>query len=146
SDDGSGASVAIAAAHAAAGADREPDAAPAKRTKRKKQPSSSESAREEEKSRVPSEVSGNKEVEKPAKEYFPGEEPLPLDPAEFVEEIHQRTDLFDIWQELLQSDDEKIKQRAVEKLTEMRYKGVQSLADEPQPLLIDIVRPRRPEI
>jgi hypothetical protein len=73
-----------------------------------------------------------------APEHSPGEGPLPEDPADFVEEIHRRVDLFQIWQELLKSQDEKIKQRAVEKLTEMRYKGAQSLAEEPQQIVIDI--------
>ena len=73
-----------------------------------------------------------------ARKHNPGEAPLPEDPADFVEEVHSRIDLIEIWQELLKSEDEKIKQRAVEKLTEMRYKGAQSLSDEPQPIVIDI--------
>jgi len=54
-----------------------------------------------------------------------GEFPLHENPGDFVEEIHRRADLFVVWQELLNSKDKKIKQRAVEKLTEMRYKGSQ---------------------
>jgi len=73
------------------------------------------------------------------KEKIPsGEFPLPADAGEFVEEIHHRADLFIVWQELLNSQDPKIKQRAVEKLTEMRYKGAAALADEPQQIVIDI--------
>jgi hypothetical protein len=68
----------------------------------------------------------------------PGVGPLPPNPGEFVEEIHSRIDLFEVWQSLLESEDEKIRQRAVEKLTEMRYKGVAALADEPQQIFIDI--------
>ncbi len=67
-----------------------------------------------------------------------GEFPLPADPGEFVEEMHRRTDLFKVWQKLLKSKDPKIKQRAVEKLTEMRYEGAAALADEPQQIVIDI--------
>src|SRR6266436_2551274 len=67
-----------------------------------------------------------------------GEFPLPADPGEFVEEIHRRADLFAVWQRLLNHGDPKIQQRAVEKLTEMRYKGASALADEPQQIVIDI--------
>ena len=77
--------------------------------------------------------------------HSPSEGPLPEDPADFVEEIHQRVDLFEIWQELLKSQDEKIKQRAVEKLTEMRYKGAPSLAEEPQQVVFELTRAKRDE-
>jgi len=74
-----------------------------------------------------------------AKNQIPGGEfALPVDPGEFVEEIHSRVDLFEVWQRLLNHEDPKIQQRAVEKLTEMRYKGVAALADEPQQIVIDI--------
>jgi len=74
------------------------------------------------------------------KEQIPGGEfPLPDGPGEFVEEMHRRIDLFEVWQKLLNSSkDPKIQQRAVEKLTEMRYKGAAALADEPQQIVIDI--------
>jgi hypothetical protein len=75
---------------------------------------------------------------KEEKEVPPGDHPLPADPAEFVEEIHQKIDLTELWRNLLRSTDEKIKQRAVEKLTDMRYKGASSLADEPAQVVIDI--------
>ena len=39
---------------------------------------------------------------------------------------------------LLNAEDEKIRQRAVEKVTEMRYKGAAVLSDGPQPIVIDI--------
>ncbi len=73
----------------------------------------------------------------------PGENPLPADPGEFVEEIHKKIDLTKVWRALLRSKDPKIKQRAVEKLTEMRYKGAAALADEPQRIVIDMPRPDR---
>ena len=78
------------------------------------------------------------------KEQIPGGEfPLPLHPGEFVEEIHRNTDLFIAWQTLLNSKDDKIRQRAVEKLTEMRYKGAAALADQPQRIIIDMPGPNR---
>jgi hypothetical protein len=67
-----------------------------------------------------------------------GEFPLPADPGEFVEEVHRRVDLLEVWQRLLNHGDPKIQQRAVEKLTEMRYKGASALAEEPQQIVIDI--------
>ncbi len=79
-----------------------------------------------------------------AKDKIPGGEfPLPADPGEFVEEIHSRIDLFKVWHTLLESKDDKIKQRAVEKLTEMRYKGAAAMADELQPIIIDMPGPER---
>src|ERR1700687_3212326 len=72
-----------------------------------------------------------------------GESPLPSDAGEFAEEIHRRADLFIVWQELLNSKDDKIKQRAVEKLTEMRYKGAAAMTEEPQRIVIDMPRPDR---
>jgi hypothetical protein len=72
-------------------------------------------------------------------EPVPGAEfALPESPADFVDEIHRRADLFEVWQRLLNHADPKIQQRAVEKLTEMRYKGAAALADEPQQIIIDI--------
>jgi len=129
SDDASGASVAIAPANAGAGADRSACAEPAESKNGKKRRSSKDGHGP----RVPSEL----------REHSPGEGPLPLDPADFVEEIHQRVDLFEIWEELLCSMDDKIKQRAAEKLTEMRYKGAASMAEEPQQIIFDLVRPKR---
>ena len=72
-----------------------------------------------------------------------GDFPLPQHPNEFVDEIHRNVDLLICWQTLLNSKDEKIRQRAVEKLAEMRYKGAAALADEPQQIVIDIPRPKR---
>ncbi len=72
-----------------------------------------------------------------------GEFPLPADPGEFVEEIHRNADLLIAWKRLLNSKDEKIRQRAVEKLTEMHYKGAAALADEPRRIIIDMPEPNR---
>ena len=72
-----------------------------------------------------------------------GSFPLPQHPGEFVEEIHRNTDLFISWQKLLNSEDEKVRQRAVEKVTEMRYKGAAASADEPLQIIFDLPRPKR---
>jgi hypothetical protein len=89
--------------------------------------------------------SANRPAEQQGKtEPIPGGEfPLPEDAAEFVEEIHRRADLFEVWQRLLNHTDPKIQQRAVEKLTEMRYKGAAALADEPQQVINDMPGPIR---
>ena len=72
-----------------------------------------------------------------------GDFSLPQHPGEFVDEIHRNVDLFIVWKELLNSKDEKIRQRAAEKLTEMRYKGAAALADEPRQIIIDMPEPER---
>ena len=68
----------------------------------------------------------------------PGARPLPVNPGDFVQEIHTRIDLFEVWHILLQSDDVKIKQRAAERLTDLRYKGEAAVEEEPQRIVIDI--------
>jgi len=84
-------------------------------------------------------TTAKKSDRKKKQEQIPGGEfPLPANAGEFVEEIHRRADLFVVWKKLLNSKDPKIKQRAVEKLTEMRYKGPAALADEPRQIVIDI--------
>src|SRR5712664_1245832 len=72
-----------------------------------------------------------------------GEFPRPADAGEFVQEIHRRADLFIVWQRLLNSEDPKIQQRAVEKLTEIPYKGAAAMREEPQRIVIDMPRPDR---
>jgi hypothetical protein len=91
----------------------------------------------------PVETSSAKGSEKEEEPIPGGDFPLPLAPAEFVEEIHRNTDLFISWERLLNSKDEKVRQRAVEKITEMRYKGAAALTDEPQRIIIDMPRPDR---
>jgi len=128
SDDASGATVASAAISAAAGTVRDAHAHAA--------PPHPNGAKHEEAGQNPRKKGKSKEVP-------PGEGPLPASPGDFVEEIHKRIDLFKIWQRLLKSKDDKIKQRAVEKLTEMRYKGAAALDEEPQRIVIDMPRPDR---
>jgi hypothetical protein len=72
------------------------------------------------------------------KELPPGKHPLPDNPAEFVEEIHRKTDLIEAWDSLLRSKDEKVKQRAIEKLTAMLYENDAISAEEPQQIVLDI--------
>ncbi len=135
SDDASGASVASAANSAAAGADRVACAEVAP-------PRPNGAAHILSGATSPASDKG-KEGKKPrvtgkSTKIPPGEGPLPESPADFVNEVHCRIDLFRIWQSLLRSKDPKVKQRAVEKLTEMRYKGAAALEEEPQQIVLDI--------
>jgi len=128
SDDASGASVASAAFSSAAGTAREACA---------------EAAPPHPNGAVHQEDGKNSKGKGKSRIVPPGEGPLPANPGDFVEEIHKRIDLFKIWQGLLQNGDDKIKQRAVEKMTEMRYKGAAALDEEPQRIVIDMPRPDR---
>jgi hypothetical protein len=67
-----------------------------------------------------------------AKEYPPGTgEPLALDAPGFVEEMHERVNLYEVYKDLLTSGDLKVKQRATEFLMEMKYgKGAAGSTDE----------------
>jgi hypothetical protein len=89
-------------------------------------------------------AAGNSQDPGPVTEQIPGaDSPLPASPGEFVEEIHRRIDLFEVWLGLLREKDDKIRQRAVEKLTEMCYKGAAALAEEPRRIIIDMPEPIR---
>lgn len=72
----------------------------------------------------------------------PGEYPLPDNPAEFVEEIHRKVDFTEVWVGLLRSKDEKVRQRAIEKLTGMAYEEG-ALSDDDQQIIFDLPRPKR---
>jgi len=96
---------------------------------------------------LPASCDANKENQPSTKEepedIPPGETPLPPNARDFVEEIHRQVDMFEMWIRQLRSDDEKTRQRALEKLTEMAYKGAAALADEPQRIIIDMPGPTR---
>jgi hypothetical protein len=148
--DASGASAAGAAASAAAGADREAYAeaahAPSGRAR-------SRQAKAEPRPRVPGDAhsrkakgdkadSGNAREKRPSRP-GPGENPLPDDIADFVDEIHSRIDVFEILSHLLGSKDEKVKQRALEKLLEMKYGRSAESNEEPVQIIVDGPRPQR---
>jgi hypothetical protein len=148
--DASGASAASAAASAAAGADREAYAEAAHA------PNGSERGRHSRagtQPRVPGDAhsrnsSGEKpdpggEKEKRPSRPGPGEYPLPDDIADFVDEVHSRIDVFEIVSDLLGSKDEKIKQRALEKILEMKYGRSAENSEEPLQIIMDGPRPQR---
>src|SRR5260370_2598247 len=96
SDDASGASVASAATSAAAGADREAcaEAAPPPPNGAAHEPAGKKSGTTRKSKKIP-----------------PGEGPLPESPCDFVNEIHRRIDLLRIWHNLLNTQNQKGKQR-----------------------------------
>jgi hypothetical protein len=51
----------------------------------------------------------------------PGAEPLPADGASFVEAVHEKVDLIELEVSLLTSEDEKIRQRELAYLRELKY-------------------------
>jgi hypothetical protein len=72
----------------------------------------------------------------------PGEEPLPLDGRDYVEAVHERMDLIELEVKLLGSKDEKIVQRELAYLRELRY-GKTAATDEEEPRIIfDLPRPK----
>jgi hypothetical protein len=72
----------------------------------------------------------------------PGTEPLPLDGASFVEAVHERVDLIALEEQLLRSADEKIVQRELAYLRELRYGKTASFAtDDDLPARIVFDRP-----
>ena len=85
----------------------------------------------------------NSQEDKPEKELPRGKYPLPDNPAEFVEEIHRNVDLTEVWHRLLRSKDEKIRQRAIERLTSMLYEDGALSNDDPQQIIFDLPRPKR---
>lgn len=87
--------------------------------------------------------SADRKADAPEKKLPPGEHPLPDNPAEFVEEIHRKIDLIEGWVGLLRSKDEKIQQRALEKLTGMLYEDGALSDDDPRPFIFDLPRPKR---
>ena len=59
-----------------------------------------------------------------------GTEPLPLDGASFVEAVHERVDLIALEEQLLRSADEKIVQRELAYLRQLRYGKTASFATD----------------
>jgi hypothetical protein len=122
SDDAGGTTAAEAATSPAAGTGR---------------PAYAEVAHErpakEAKSRVLSETAMNKGAELPA-----GDGEMPEDRAAFVEAVFARVNLVAAWERQVRSADEKIAQRALEKLDEMRYERRDAAAEERQQVEIEV--------
>src|SRR5262249_2181179 len=70
-----------------------------------------------------------------------GEEPLPLDGCDFVEAVHEQVDLIALEVRLLRSKDDKIIQRELAYLRELRYGTSAPPVDDEPRLIIDLPRP-----
>ena len=81
---------------------------------------------------------------KVAPEIPPGAEPLPADGASFVEAVHEKVDLIELEVSLLKSEDEKIRQRELAYLRELKYgKSAAFSTDEEPGIICDLPRPDR---
>lgn len=71
------------------------------------------------------------------------EDPLALDAPGFVEEMHARVNLYVEYKKLLESDDLKIKQRALELMLEMKYgRGAPASAEETPRVDVEFPKPQ----
>ena len=142
SDDASELSVANAAASpAAAGADREAyaDVAQAPGKGKRRQTAGAASRRKGKK--APKTTTAAKA---PPREIVPGLEPLPIDGEAFVDAVHAQVDLVQLEVGLLSSQDDKIVQRELAYLRELRYgKRAGSSEDEPTQIIFDMPGPER---
>lgn len=136
SDDASELSVADATAvSAAAGAEREAyaDVAPAE-GEGKRGHAGAASPRQ----------SRNKNAVEKTKKVRGGSEPLPIDAEAFVDAVHSRVDLVLLEEKLLNSKDDKIVQRELAYLRELRYgKRAGPSDDEPTQIIFDMPGPER---
>jgi hypothetical protein len=144
SDDASELSVANATASTAvAGAAREAyaDVAPAQ-GKGKRSRSAGAASRSHEKS------GRNKDKEASTanarRDVVPGLEPLPIDGEAFVDAVHAQVDLVQLEVDLLSSPDDKIVQRELAYLRELRYgKRAVPADEEPTQIIFDMPGPER---
>ncbi len=75
---------------------------------------------------------------------MPGLEPLPIDGEAFVDAVHTQVDLVQLEVDLLSSTDDKIVQRELAYLRELRYgKRAPSGNDEPAQIIFDMPGPER---
>ena len=132
----------------AAGADRDATADLAepvegKRPSGAKTASSSDAKNQ--RARKPAEKSDEREEPPiPPRNIPPGLEPLPEDAEAYVDAVHSQVDLVQLEVKLLQSKDEKIIQRELACLRELRYgKVAPDPGDEPPEIIFDIPRPQR---
>ncbi len=78
------------------------------------------------------------------REVVPGLEPLPIDGEAFVDAVHAQVDLVQLEVDLLSSGDDKLVQRELAYLRELRYsKRAPSSDDEPAQIIFDMPSPER---
>jgi len=73
----------------------------------------------------------------------PGREPLPVDGEAFVDAVHAKVDLVRLEVELLNSEDEKIRQRELAYLRELRYGKHGPAGDDGPQIILDMQQPER---
>jgi hypothetical protein len=79
-----------------------------------------------------------------SRKLLPGMEPLPIDGEAFVDAVHRRVELVQLEVDLLSSTDDKIVQRELAYLRELRYgKRAPSADDEPAQIIFDMPGPER---
>jgi hypothetical protein len=139
--DASGLSVANAAASsAAAGAGREAcaDVAPSQgKGKRRQTAGAASRSRDKKSGKNGREQRGAAEARR---EVVPGLDPLPIDGEAFVDAVHTQVDLVQLEVDLLSSTDDKIVQRELAYLRELRYGKDAAPADDETQVLFDIRR------
>src|SRR6266852_5008289 len=139
--DASELSVANAAASSAVGAERETYADVAQvQGEGRRSPAAGTAS--------PSDVKKNGSEEMSAltasRKIMPGLEPLPIDGEAFVDAVHTQVDLVQLEVDLLSSTDDKIVQRELAYLRELRYgKRAPSANDEPAQIIFDMPGPER---
>ena len=142
--DASELSVANAAASSAVGAERETYADVAQvQGKGKRSPAAGTTSRSRDKE---SDKKQGKEASaaNARRETVPGLEPLPIDGEAFVDAVHTQVDLVQLEVDLLSSTDDKIVQRELAYLRELRYgKRAPSADDEPAQIIFDMPGPER---
>ncbi len=140
--DASELSVANAAASpAAAGADREAYADVAQAPGKGKRHQTAGAASRRKGKKAPKTTSAGNA---PRREIVPGLEPLPIDGEAFVDAVHAQVDLVQLEVDLLSSPDDKIVQRELAYLRELRYgKRASPADDEAIPIIFDAPRPER---
>jgi hypothetical protein len=135
--DASELSVANAAASAVAGAEREACAEVAPSEGKEKRRSSAGAA---------SPRNRKKKTADEEKKVPGGSEPLPIDAEAFVDAVHSRVDLVLLEEKLLNSKDDKVVQRELAYLRELRYgKRAAPTDDEPTQIIFDVPGPDTPE-
>jgi hypothetical protein len=136
SDDSRGASVAVAANSAAAGADHDAYADAARPKVNGKA-----SRKNGDASQGKTKKGSSDGDELPP--ISPGLEALPEDGPGFVDAVHARIDLVAVGERLLRSPDDKVVQRALEFMRDLKYQVDGEPAEEPQRIVIDVARPQR---
>ena len=135
------------ASSAAAGAEREAyaDVAPAQDEGKRSQTAGTASRSHKRGDQQDKQVANDKQASKAnaRRKVVPGLEPLPIDGEAFVDAVHTQVDLVQLEVDLLSSKDDKIVQRELAYLRELRYGKRASAADDEPQIIFDMPGPER---